>query len=99
MQIDIQSRDIELDKAIKTHIQRKLQIALSRMESHITEISIIISDVDGLNEGGDKRCLIKISSSEFEDIIIEDIQLDLFYVIDRAIHRASRSLELKIGQV
>lgn len=99
MQIDIQSRDVELDKAIETHIQRKLQIALSRMESHITGISIIISDVDGMGEGGDKRCLIHISSTEFEDIIIEDVQLDLFYVIDRAIHRASRSLELKIGQI
>jgi len=99
MKIDIQSCDVELGKAIETHIQRKLQIALSRMEPYITDISISISDVDGMKAGGHRHCRMQISSTEFEDIIIEDTQLDLFYVIDRVIHRASRSLELRIEQI
>lgn len=99
MKVDIQFCDVELGEAIETHIQRKLHIALSRMVSYITTISISISDVNELEACGDKYCRVQISSTEFDDIIIEDTQIDLFYVIDRVIQRASRSLELKIAQL
>lgn len=96
MRVDIHPLDIELNKAIETHIQRKIQMAFSRMEAFINTVSISIVEIDAETEAN-KHCRIQISGAGLEDIIVEDTQMDIFYVIDRVIQRASRSLNTRLN--
>lgn len=96
MKVDIRSRQVELTKGLKAHIQRKLQFALCRMEPHITALSICLSDVNGPKGGLDKQCRLQICMANMGDIVIKDTQTDLYCAIDRAMQRASRSVVRKI---
>lgn len=96
MKIDIQSTDVVLDESTHEHIHRKLKLALSRMEPFIETISVHLSNVADSSNGNNKQCCLKISLTHKPDIIIEDIQTDLPYVIDRAIQKASRIINRKL---
>ncbi len=98
MKIDIQTRGFDLTEGLKAFIQRKLQFALSRMESHISVISIGLSDINGPKGGIDKRCRLQVSIANMEDIVIKDTQPDLYCAIDRTMQRASRVVTRKIAR-
>lgn len=91
MQVDIEYCQVELDKALEAHVQRKLEFALSRLEVDISAISIVLSDVTHARggSGNDKHCLLTISIAGLSDIVIEDTQADLYCVIDRVIQKAN----------
>ena len=96
MKIEVSSSDIDVDEATAVTIRRKLRIALTRMESHITSISMHLSKVSSSETGNEKHCLLKVSLVEKPDAIIEDIQSDLSFVIDRVIQKASRHISRKL---
>jgi len=98
MKVDIQSRQVELTQELKAHIQRKLNFALSRMDSYITAISVNLSVVNGPKDDLNKQCGIKICIANMEDILIKDTQANLYFAIDRAAQRASQALNSKIGR-
>lgn len=98
MKIDIQSRHFELTEGLKAHIKRKLQFALSRMESHITAISISLSDENGPKGGVDKHCRLQVCLTNMGDVVIKETQTDLFTAIDRAMQRANRSVARNIDR-
>ena len=98
MKILIQSHHFELTQGIKDHIQRKLQFAFSRMERHITVLSVCLSDVNGPKGGPDKRCRLHVCLANMENVVVRDTQTDLYCAIDRAMHRASRSVARKISR-
>lgn len=96
MKIDIQSTDLELYKTTQDNIQRKLKLALNRMEPHITRVSVHISNVADSDCVFNKHCRLKITLAHMSNILIEDIQTDLSNVIDRVIEKASRALKRKL---
>lgn len=89
MQVEIHYSQVELDKAIEAHIRRKLVLALSRIEIDISAISINLSEVVGAKGSSGKHCLLTISMDDLADIVVEDMQVDLYCVIDRVIQKAS----------
>ena len=96
MNVNIQSRLVELTPGLETHIYRKLHFELSRMESHITALAIIVSDVNGPKGGIDKQCLLQVSVANKGYFVIKDRQTDIYYAIDRVMQRVSRLVARKI---
>ncbi|MDQ7049821.1 MAG: HPF/RaiA family ribosome-associated protein [Enterobacterales bacterium] len=102
MIVKIQSDKIELNSALETHIQRKINIALSRIEPYITSISIslcYVQDDDDRQFEYRKpatQCLLKISIENLPAIEVVDIQTDLYCAIDRVIQKASRTMSRKL---
>lgn len=102
MKVSIQSSQVGLDKAIEAHIQRKLKLALTRMEPYITAISINLSDVvnqpinDGDKEVSVTRCCLQIAIANLPALEVEDTQTDLYFAIDRVIQKASRTMARKL---
>ncbi len=98
MQINIQSRNFRLTKALRAHVQRRLDFALSSRDDHIQRIQVRLSDINGPRGGADKRCHIQLSISHLSDVVIEDTELDLYTAIDRAADRASRTLNRRLSR-
>lgn len=96
MKIGIHSTDFKLDETTRELIRRKLKLALSRMESSITTISMHLSNIDDLGHGNNKHCSLNISLTHMPNVIVEDIQKDLLFVIDRVIQKASRTINRKL---
>ncbi len=100
MIVKIQSDFVELDKAINAHIQRKLNLALSRMEPYITRIDMSLSDVfepaGSKGEASATQCCLQIYIDHLPAIEVIDIQTDLYCAIDRVIQKASRTMSRKL---
>ncbi|XPF93563.1 HPF/RaiA family ribosome-associated protein [Colwellia sp. RE-S-Sl-9] len=96
MKIDIQNRLTEEEQSMEVHIQQKLRLALSKMASYISSITFILSDVVQ-NGKVEKHCSLTLSLYRMPNIVIEETQTDLYFVIDRVIQKATRSLSRKLS--
>ncbi|MCW8834107.1 MAG: HPF/RaiA family ribosome-associated protein [Colwellia sp.] len=97
MKIDIQNRLIEIEQSIEELIQRKLRLALSKMDAYISSITFIISDAIGQNGNVEKHCSLTLSLYRMPNIVIEETHADLYFVIDRVIQKAARTLSRKLS--
>lgn len=92
MQIAIQARGFELSPGLRNHTVQRLQFALGWAHHRLGRISVRLSDENGPRGGEDKRCSIRVGLDGAPDVVIEDIEADLYVAIDRAADRASRAL-------
>ncbi|MEW6996925.1 HPF/RaiA family ribosome-associated protein [Colwelliaceae bacterium BS250] len=97
MKIDIQNRLSEVEKSLEYDIQRRLRLALSKVAPYISSITFVISDSIGPDSKAEKHCSLTLSLYNMPNIVIEETQVDLYFVIDRVIQKATRSLSRKIS--
>ena len=98
MQIDIQARDFSLTDALRSHAERRLRFALTCCDDHIQRVVIRLSDINGPRGGADKRCHLRVVLDGLPDVVIEDIETNLYVAIDRAVDRAGRTVVRKIDR-
>ena len=96
MHIDIQARGFELTDGLREHTIRRLSFATNWARDEVRRINVRLSDVNGPRGGEDKRCLIQIPLSGRPDIVIDDLETDLYVAIDKAIGRVERVLAKQI---
>jgi len=93
MQIDIRARMIEVDEALRVHVDRRLRFALGRFGERIVKVTVRFEDANGARGGVDKQCKIDIALRPSGNVLVEDIDADLLAVVDRAADRAARAVE------
>ncbi len=96
MQIDIKTHRFPPTDALRNHAKRRLHYALSSIDEPIQRVVVRLSDVNGPRGGNDKRCRLQLMLAGLPDVIVEDIQADLYAAIDRASDRAGRTLARKL---
>lgn len=99
MNIEVQTRHFMLTEDINDHVQRRLNFALSSRFQQIKRIIVRLSDINGPRGGNDKRCHIQISLPRQSDVVIEDVQSDLYVAVDRAANRASRTISRRLSRL
>ncbi|MDX2369813.1 MAG: HPF/RaiA family ribosome-associated protein [Colwellia sp.] len=94
MKIDIQNTLVDLDPTVEADIQRRLLLALSKVKSHISSITFILSNVIS---GTGHHCSLTITLKRLPDILVEETQRDLNSAIDRTIQKATHIISRKIS--
>ena len=89
MQIDIQTLGFTLTDALREHTHSRLGFALAHGAETIDRVTVRLSDINGPRGGADKRCHIHVAVAHQADVVIEDIQADM-YVAPRRLHHARR---------
>ncbi|MGD8620226.1 MAG: HPF/RaiA family ribosome-associated protein [Gammaproteobacteria bacterium] len=90
MQIEIQARNFSMTRALRTHVERRLEFALSTCYRHVKRILVRLSDVNGPRGGNDKRCHLEVILPG-QAVVVENTEADLYVAINRAASRAGRS--------
>jgi ribosomal subunit interface protein len=98
MQIDIQTRNFVLTDAIRSHSRRRLRFALSSYSDRIQRVVMRLSDINGPRGGADKCCHLQLVLPGLSDVVVEDIEADLYLAIDRAADRAGRTLGRRLAR-
>jgi ribosome-associated translation inhibitor RaiA len=98
MQIDIQPRDFSLTDALRSNAERRLRLALTCCGDHIQRVVMRLSDINGPRGGADKRCHLQVVLAGLPDVVVEDIESDLYVAIGRATDRAARTVGRKIDR-
>jgi len=98
MQIDIQARNFSLTNALRSHAERRLRFALTCCDDYIQRVVMRLSDINGPRGGTDKRCHLQVVLAGLPDVVVEDIEADLYVAIDRATDRVGRTLVRRIDR-
>ena len=98
MQIDIQARNFSLTNALRNHIERRLGFALGTRDEHIQRVIVHLSDINGPRGGKDKCCHIQVVLPQLTDVVIEDVESDMYAAIDRASDRAGRTVGRRLSR-
>lgn len=98
MQIDIQTRNFSLTDALRSHAERRLRLVLTCCDDRVQRVVMRLSDINGPRGGADKRCHLQVVLAGLPDVVVEDIEADLYVAIDRATDRAGRTVVRKIDR-
>ncbi len=98
MKIHIRAKGFELTDGLREHAERRLSFAFDWAGHEIRKVFLSFSDINGPRGGNDKRCQLRIPLPRIRDVIIEDTAPDLYQALDRAVDRASRTLERRLSR-
>lgn len=98
MQIQIHTHQFDLTEAIEQHIEQKVAFALGWSPEGLKKIQFRLADINGPRGGIDKSCQVILTFKGKKNLIVEDVQADLYLAIDRALERVSRSLARQLAR-
>ncbi|MES2323631.1 MAG: HPF/RaiA family ribosome-associated protein [Pseudomonadota bacterium] len=96
MRLTIQATGFQLTQALRTHTELRVGTALGWASEHIRQLHVFLSDINGPRGGVDKRCRLQVVMDSGREVIIEDLEADLYVAINRATDRADRAVVRKI---
>jgi len=97
MQINIQAKQFSLTDALRSHAERRLRSTLTCCGEHIQRVNMRLSDINGPRGGEDKCCHLQLVAG-LPDVVVEDIEADMYVAIDRATDRAGRTVVRKLDR-
>lgn len=98
MRVDIKTSGFDLTEGLREHTERRLRFALDWARYDLGKVTMRLSDINGPRGGNDKRCQIQIFLPHNRDVVIEDTESDLYVAIDRAVDRASQTLDRRLSR-
>ena len=98
MKIDIQARDFTLTTALENHVKDRINYLFASRTEHIQSISVRLSDINGPRGGIDKQCRVRVKLPRLNEIVVDDVQADLYVAISRAMDRASRTVNRRLSR-
>ncbi len=99
MGIVVLAKDFNLTEALQAYIKERIQFQFGSRYDQIQRITIRLSDVNGPRGGVDKSCKVSVTLPRLKEIVIEDIQADLYVGIYRAMDRASRTVNRRLARL
>ena len=96
MIVNIQSNEVLLNEKSHQQIIRKIKLGLTRLEPYIKTLSIDLSIDSSFEDANYTHCRLTITAIDMPNIIIEDTQIKLSFVIDRVIQKAIRMMNRKL---
>ena len=98
MKTDIQALNIPLTDHLRQYLKRRIDFALSTREDGIQHVMVRLSDVNGPKGGRDMCCHIQVAIAKLPDVVIKDIEEDIYTAIDRAAARAGRAVARQLAR-
>ncbi len=92
MLITIRALDFPLTNALQARAERRLRSALTCYNGHIQRVVMRLSGNSGARGSADKCCHLQVRLARLPDVVIEDVESDLYVAIGRASHRAGRTI-------
>ena len=92
MQIDIQAPGLSFTKTLCNHAERRLRFSLTCCDEHIQRVVMRLSDINGPRGGENKCCQLQVVLAGLPDVVVEEVQANLYVAISRAANRAGRTV-------
>ena len=92
MSISIVDRDNLLDDELRPLAERRLRFALSRFDTRITCLELVVSDENGPRGEIDKSARVSVSLSRASDVVVFEQDSDLAQCVSRVADKAGRAV-------
>ena len=78
---------------LREHLDRRLQFSFSGVHNNILHVVVRLRDLNGPRGGSDMMCQIHVTIPGCPEIVIKEVQEDLYAAIDLAVRRAAHRAE------
>jgi len=92
MHMTIQTNGFQMTSALRAYTEQRLATALGWARHHMRRLAVSLSDINGPRGGVDKRCRIQVQLGGGREVIVDDVDANLYAAIDRAVDRADRTV-------
>jgi putative sigma-54 modulation protein len=92
MEVDIRIQGTDLAEAIRRYAGRRIRFALGRFAPRVGRVMVRISDINGVRGGVDQCCHITTELPPKGQLVVDQVDADLFTAIDRASERIAEAL-------
>lgn len=96
MLISITDRSDLLDESLQELAERRIRFALSRFDSRVSRIELVVADENGPRGGVDKFCRLTVRLKRAREVVIKDRDESIGACISRVAERAARSVAREI---
>jgi ribosomal subunit interface protein len=98
MIIDIQARNVSLTETLRGYVVKRINSSLTGNNDYIQRIVVRLSDVNGPKGGIDKRCHIQVIIPHQPNVVIDDVESNLYTAVDLAANRAGRTVSRHVAK-
>lgn len=99
METDIRILSANLEEAVRSYIQRRLQFSLGRFAGRVGRVRVRITDINGPRGGADQLCRISAELLPWGMMLVHKaVDSDLFAAIGRATEGIGRSFSQALAQ-
>ena len=91
MDVEVRIQSTDAANAIRTYVTRRIRFALGRFASHVGQVVVRVSDINGVRGGVDQCCHISAELLPSRKVVLDQIDADLFNAIDRASERVAQA--------
>ena len=98
LSISITDRSDLLDNNLRQLTERRLLFALSRFDSRIKKVDLVVNDENGPRGGVDKVCRVSVALYQASDVVISDKDTDVIKCISRVAERVGRAVSRAIAK-
>ena len=99
MSIHIQARGFALTESLQQHTLKRIKASLGSRLDNVTSVHVGLSDINGPRGGADKCCRVHISLHQQRDVVVEDIQRDMYSAINSALRRARNAVGRRFSKL
>ena len=99
MEFDIQERGIKLNDSMVTYLKERINSTLGNRYNQIQRITVQLGKINRPLGKINSLCHVRITLPRLKDIVIEDIQSDIYVAIFRATDRVSRTVNRRLARL
>lgn len=99
MDVQLLDRNIGLTADQQVSVERCIQFAFDRFESHIRTVDVSLSDINGPKGGDDLQCRMKIVLTGKGDIVVEGKGISVEAVVAETADRASLAVSRRLDRL
>lgn len=96
MRTEVIGRGVEVDRATRERVGRRLGFALGRFGDRVGRVAVHLIDLNGPRGGVDKRCRVVAEVLGRGPVVVEDTNASLTAAIDRAADRVGQAVRRRL---
>ena len=98
MPVQIKARGFTLTQSLEQYVLRRITPALGKRLDSASTLRIGLSDINGPRGGADKCCQVHIALPQQRDVVVREVQPNMYVAIDSALRRARRALARRLSK-
>ncbi|WP_019140152.1 HPF/RaiA family ribosome-associated protein [Noviherbaspirillum massiliense] len=89
MNVQMVANDFSLTPSLRDYLERRLRFAFTPVRDRITAVAVRLRDLNGPRGGRDMLCQVCVSMPGQPEVVIKEVQEDMYAAIDLAVKRAA----------
>lgn len=89
MDVQLLAQEFFLSPSLREHLERRLRSAFSHARDKVLRIVVRLRDLNGPRGGRDMVCQVSVTIPGRPEVVIREVQEDMYNAIDNAVKRAA----------